>query len=137
MSFGDAVSSAFNNYFNFSGRARRSEYWYFTLFNVLVSSALSCVMNLLGAKESAVTAITGRYSLAVMIPGLALVWRRLHDIGKSGANYFWIFVPLIGFILILIWMCRDGQNGPNRYGPDPKDPGFTDYGGDDRAPWQY
>ena len=64
--------------------------------------------------------LSSLYSLAVFVPGLAVAWRRLHDIGKSGANYFWIFLPVAGAIMLLVWYAREGDHGDNAYGPDPK-----------------
>ena len=136
MSFGDAVQSVLSKYCCFSGRARRSEYWYFILFEMIVSAALTGVLSFIGARESTVEGLTGLLSTALLLPGLGVIWRRLHDIGKSGANYFWIFVPLVGVILFLIWMCRDGDRGPNAYGPDPKDPG-AGWPESGRDPWEY
>ena len=118
MGFMDAVKSVFGNYATFSGRARRSEYWYYVLFNFLVSFVLGLVGGLFGEKVG--TVLTGIWSLAVLIPGLAVCWRRLHDIGKSGAYVFISLIPLVGVILLLVWFCQPGQPGDNQYGPDPK-----------------
>ena len=60
------------------------------------------------------------YSLAVLVPSLAVVWRRLHDLGKSGAYFFFIFIPLAGPFILLYWLCQDSQPGENEYGPNPK-----------------
>lgn len=123
MSFGEAVSSVFRNYATFSGRARRSEYWYFTLFNVLVMFVFSLLTAIVGdsAFSSILKILNGLYSLAVIIPGLAVCWRRLHDIGKSGGYYFIVLVPIVGFILLIVWFCQDSQPGVNMYGPNPKE----------------
>ncbi len=118
MGFMDAVKSVFGQYATFSGRARRSEYWYFVLFNFLVGIVLGVIGALLGEKASSV--ITSIWSLAILIPTLAVSWRRLHDIGKSGAYYLFILIPLVGFIMLLVWFCQPGQTGDNQYGPDPK-----------------
>ena len=136
MSFGDAISSVLSKYCCVSGRARRSVYWYFVLFEMIVSAALTGVLSFIGASDSTVRALTGLLSTALLLPGLGVIWRRFHDIGKSGANYFWIFVPLVGAILFFIWMCRDGDRGPNAYGPDPKDPG-AGWPESGRDPWEY
>ena len=115
MSFIDAVKSCFTQYVGFSGRARRSEYWYFTLFNLLGSMVFSILAQALG-----IPAITGIFSLAVFLPGLAVSIRRLHDIGKSG---WWILIeliPIVGLILIIIWLCKDSDPADNQYGPNPK-----------------
>lgn len=127
MSFTDAIVSAFSNYANFSGRARRSEFWYFCLFKTLVRLALllfsALVLGpLLGLRPAKLLydILKLSFSVAAFIPHLALIWRRLHDIGKSGANYLWILVPLAGVILLVVWWCRDGDEGDNAYGADPK-----------------
>lgn len=116
MSFVDAVKSVFSKYATFSGRARRSELWYFCLFNIIVSIVLGAVGNLTGLKF-----ISSVYSLAVIIPGLAVVARRLHDIGKSAWWMLISLVPIVGSILLLIWECKDSEPGENQYGPNPKE----------------
>ena len=123
MGMKEAIISAFNNYVNFDGRARRSEYWYFTLFNMIVSAVFAVLISFcrdgsIGARLF--TGLSGLFSLAVFLPGLALCWRRMHDIGKSGAYYLMILIPLVGPILVLVWFCREGDAGDNAYGPDPK-----------------
>ena len=123
MGMKEAVISAFNNYVNFDGRARRSEYWYFVLFNMLVNAVFAVLISFCREGSLGIrmfTGLSGLYSLAVFLPGLALCWRRLHDIGKSGAYYFIAFIPLVGPILVLVWLCREGDAGDNAYGPDPK-----------------
>lgn len=123
MGMKEALTSVFNNYANFEGRARRSEYWFFSLFNLLVSFAFAALL-MLPREHSAlyrlVQGLSSLYSLAVFIPGLAVSWRRMHDIGKSGGNIFWAFLPIVGPILVLVWCCREGDAGDNAYGPDPK-----------------
>lgn len=116
MSFFDAVKSAFSNYCKFDGRARRSEYWYFVLFNAIVSVILS----LLGQKSNVFMILSCVFSLAVLLPELGLSWRRMHDIGKSGAWNFLVLVPIVGTIIVIIWSCRDSEPGTNQYGPNPK-----------------
>lgn len=101
----------------FSGRAQRAEYWYFVLFNFIVSFALSFVVGLISDKLSFVSTL---YSLAVLVPSLAVGVRRLHDIGKSG---WWILIgliPVVGWIIAIVWACTDSQAGDNAYGPNPK-----------------
>lgn len=122
MSFKQAVSSVFHNYANFSGRARRSEYWYFVLFNLIVGVVLGIIDTMLGEDTLLVSVISGVFSLAVLVPSLAVCWRRLHDIGKAGAWWFLVFVPLVGAIILVIWFAKDTQPGENQYGPDPKNP---------------
>lgn len=118
MSFGEAVKSVFGQYATFSGRARRSEYWYFVLCQILVGVALGVVALILG--EGVATGVESIWTLATLIPNLAVTWRRLHDIGKSGLWYFIFLVPVVGWIILLIWVCKDSEPGDNQYGPNPK-----------------
>ena len=123
MGMMDAVKKCFQNYAKFDGRARRAEYWYFCLFNGLISAALSILATIFGdgsAMASILSVLASIYSLAVFIPGLAVAWRRLHDIGKSGAYYLFILIPIAGPIILLVWFAKAGDVGDNAYGPDPK-----------------
>jgi len=95
-----------DNYANFSGRARRKEYWMFVLFNVIISMALGFIHPML----------QGVYMLAVLIPGWAVAIRRMHDVGKSGWFFLVGFIPLIGGLWILFLMCKDGDSSDNVYG---------------------
>ena len=116
-----------NKYADFNGRARRSEYWYFGLMNFLiVLGAYAIAIALAFVTRSAIISIImlvviGLYSLATIIPNLAVLVRRLHDTGKSGAWFFISFVPLIGGIWLLVLMCTDSQPGANDYGTNPKE----------------
>ncbi|TDO45259.1 uncharacterized membrane protein YhaH (DUF805 family) [Kribbella sp. VKM Ac-2527] len=104
----------------FSGRARRKEYWMFFLFNLVISVILSIVDSVAGTNGSGVGIISTIYSLAVLLPSIAVLVRRLHDTGKSG---FWVFiglVPLIGAIVLIVFAATEGNPGDNQYGPDPK-----------------
>ncbi len=99
----------------FSGRARRKEYWMFLLFHIIIIIALGVIESIVGTNS----VIALFYMLAILLPGLAVTVRRLHDTGKSG---WWLLiglVPLIG-IVILVFMVQDGQAGDNQYGPNPK-----------------
>ncbi len=116
MNFGEAIQSGFSNYANFSGRARRSEFWYFTLFN----SCVSVVLQFLGNYSNIFSILGLLFSLAILIPSLAMSWRRLHDTGKSGAFFFLNFIPLIGSIILIVFYCQDSQPGQNQFGPSPK-----------------
>jgi uncharacterized membrane protein YhaH (DUF805 family) len=107
----------FRKYADFSGRARRREYWTFCLVNAAISgigSGLSRALPFIGI-------IVGLYGTATLIPGLAVSWRRLHDVGKSGAWYFMALIPFVGWILLLIQLVKDSVPGPNEYGPNPKE----------------
>lgn len=127
MGLMEAVSSVFRNYANFHGRARRSEYWMFYFFKILVNvSCLVITVILLSSSDEAlewatiIYVLLGIFTLATIIPELAVACRRLHDIGHSGAYLFLLLLPVIGQILILVWTFQDGQPWTNQYGPDPK-----------------
>ena len=120
------------NYANFKGRARRAEYWYFTLFNFLVIVPFY-VMAFLGVTNGASglsiagSLIYAAIALGTFIPGLAAVVRRLHDINKSGWNYLIVLIPLIGVIILLVWLFTDGNRFVNNYGDDPKNPAEPEF----------
>ena len=107
-------------YAQFSGRARRREYWMFFLFNLLVTVALLIVDAITGTlTPSGLGLLSGLYTLAVLVPGIAVSIRRLHDTDRSG---WWLLiglVPLLGIVL-LVFMCFDGTPGDNQYGASPK-----------------
>jgi uncharacterized membrane protein YhaH (DUF805 family) len=126
VSFGAALSSCFNQYVGFSGRARRSEYWFFALFCFLVDVAASMLDAALGVRVLSVLA-----GLALVLPTLAVTVRRLHDTDRTG---WWLLiglVPVAGVIVLLVFVCLDSQPFPNRYGPSPKPP----VGGYPQAPY--
>ncbi len=107
VSFGEAIKLYFKNYLNFSGRASRSEYWFAYLFTFLVST----VAGILGTTVSTII------SLAFLLPSLAIAFRRLHDIGKSGWWYLMLLIPIAGPIILLVYYCTDSQNCDNQWGP--------------------
>lgn len=111
------------NYATFSGRARRSEYWYFVLFNIIFAVVAMILDNVLGIAMDGVGygPIYGLYVLALLIPGLAVGVRRLHDVGKSGWMFLIAFIPLIGAIWLLVLFCTDSQQGTNKWGENPKE----------------
>ena len=139
------------NYAVFSGRARRSEFWYFILFNIIFAFLAAGLDNVLGTTLNmgvnnpgellqgklagvAITSVSGDYeislpygyiyiiyALATFIPGLAVVVRRLHDVGKSGWMYFIGLIPIIGAIWLLVLICKDSQVGSNKWGENPKE----------------
>ena len=125
------------HYVDFSGRARRSEYWGTALFNVIVQVALNVALVAVLAILFSSIEINGEvtvspllfvlinipryiYSLVWLLPSLAVAVRRLHDIGKSGWNLLWIFLPIIGWIMLIYWYCQDSQLGENKWGANPK-----------------
>ncbi len=113
-----------NNYAVFSGRARRKEYWMFFLFNFifgLVASLIDLSIGLLTFTVFGVGLLTILYGLAVLVPGLAVAVRRLHDVGKSGWYYLIVLIPIAGAIWFLVLTCTDSQAGDNKYGPNPKE----------------
>ncbi|RSS84129.1 DUF805 domain-containing protein [Streptomyces sp. WAC06614] len=100
----------------FSGRARRQEFWLFVLFSILVSIVLAVLDAVLGTNG-----ILGAiYSLAIVIPSLAVGARRLHDTGRSGWWQLIAIVPLIGTIVLIVFWATEGEPNPNKYGPNPK-----------------
>lgn len=107
MTFLESIKSCFSNYATFSGRASRSEFWWFQLFQLVLVAAL---------------ALTGPgifLAFATLLPAWAVGVRRLHDIDKSGWNILWYALPGVGLILLLIWNTRRGTEGANDYGQDP------------------
>ena len=120
MNFIEATKKCLNNYVNFEGRARRSEYWWFILFNVLVGMVTGVLdLLLLGKGPEDVGIINTIGSLALLLPSIAVAIRRMHDVGKSG---WFILIPIYNLILA----CTNGQEGTNEYGPDPKSDSIID-----------
>ncbi|MBG2801095.1 DUF805 domain-containing protein [Proteus mirabilis] len=117
-----------NNYANFSGRARRKEYWMFTLVNTIIIAVLYAIlissvdMNTgeMSSLGSIVGIIIGIYSLAIIVPSLAVTIRRFHDQDKSGWMFLLAFIPAVGGLIVFVFMCLEGTKGDNRFGPDPK-----------------
>jgi uncharacterized membrane protein YhaH (DUF805 family) len=113
MNFVEAMTSGFNKYVTFSGRAARSEYWFWTLFSVIVN----VVAGILDA-VSGIGIIGAIVSLALLLPSIAVAVRRLHDLDRTG---WWLLITFtgVGIILLIIWDCMKGTTGPNRFGADP------------------
>ena len=111
------------HYADFTGRARRSEYWYFVLFNFIVSILIGLSLGVIAGllNVPALVYLAYLWSLAVFIPSLAVSVRRLHDIGRSGWWLLLSLIPLVGSIILIIWHCTDSQPGANQYGPNPKE----------------
>ena len=111
------------NYAAFNGRARRKEYWYFLLFNIIISIVLAVIDGVTGSfnPKGGMGLLGGIYILAILIPGIAVSVRRLHDTARSG---WWLLiglVPLIGGIVLLVFMVQDSKLGQNQYGANPKE----------------
>tara|TARA_A200000113_G_scaffold44776_2_gene36293 strand:+ start:2689 stop:3066 length:378 start_codon:yes stop_codon:yes gene_type:complete len=115
-----------NQYSDFNSRARRKEYWMFTLVNFIISLAIVGIDNALGLSFNYTENILGSgvfnllYNLLILIPSLAVAVRRLHDIGKSGLMLLIGLIPLVGAIWLLILLLRDSEAGENKYGANPK-----------------
>ena len=110
-------------YADFGGRARRSEYWYFTLFSTIFAILAMILDNVLGIAIEGIGygPIYILYGLAMFVPGLAVLVRRLHDVGKSGWMYFIALIPIIGAIWLLVLLFTDSQQGDNNWGANPKE----------------
>ena len=107
-------------YSDFRGRARRTEYWMFTLVSVLVSVVLAFVDAVLDLEVGGFGLLGLFYGLAVLLPSLAVGARRLHDTGRSGWWQLIQIVPVIGFIVLVVFLATDGHQGANTHGPDPR-----------------
>jgi len=107
MTFSEAISTCFDKYADFNGRATRSEFWWFILFLLLVSSGLT-IINHRGL-------LTGLFHLATILPSLAVGARRLHDTDRSGWWQLFYFVPLVGWIVVLVFQVQESDPGPNRF----------------------
>ena len=109
-------------YATFEGRARRKEFWWFELFVYLISLALIlaeiAVVGFDAARKLSFGPST-QFTLAILIPGLAVAFRRLHDIDRSAWWLLITLIPFIGVVILLVWHCQRGTAGPNRFGPDP------------------
>ena len=110
-------------YADFSGRARRKEYWMFVLFNMIFAIVAAILDNVLGIamEGTGYGPLYGIYALAVLIPGLAVAVRRLHDVGKSGWLILITLIPLIGAIWLLVLLVTDSHLGENQYGQNSKE----------------
>ena len=114
MTFEQAIRTCLNKYIDIEGRAPRSEYWWWVLFNIIVSIFAGLFDTMLG-----LGIISALASLALLAPNITVGVRRLHDQDKSGWWLLLLLIPFIGFIVLLIWFIQRGTDGPNRFGPDP------------------
>ena len=113
MDFLTAIKTCFSKYATFKGRARRSEFWFWYLFTVIVGLILECI--------PVIGWIIGWIiSIALIIPSWAVGARRLHDTGRSGWWQLLYLLPLVGAIILIIWWCQDSHAGENEYGANPK-----------------
>lgn len=112
---------ALKKYAQFSGRSRRKEYWMFVLFNILIAIVLGIVDGMLGFTTQSGIGVLGLiYSLAILVPGIAVGVRRLHDTSRSGWWMLIGLVPLIGAVVLIVFFVMDSTPGDNEYGPNPK-----------------
>jgi uncharacterized membrane protein YhaH (DUF805 family) len=127
MSFQDAVRTCLQKYVTFSGRARRSELWFFVLFTFIVSIVASIIDAIIGTRSSNGTGLVQSLaSLALLLPGLAVGARRLHDTSRSA---WWLLIgliPIVGAIVLIVFYVQD-SHGENQYGPSPKGLGGQAY----------
>ena len=125
MSFGVAIASYFSKYATFSGRARRSEFWFAVLFTTLVSVAIGIIwpgttveVNDMSIQQSSIPA--NLWSLATLVPSIALSVRRLQDVGRKGTYYLFVLLPIVGWIMLFVQFVKDSQPGANEFGEPVK-----------------
>ena len=118
MNLVEAVGSGFRNYVGFGGRACRSEYWYWALF-VVIFSIVTFMLDSLLFPDNPARLLNSLFSLAVFLPGLAMAIRRLHDIDKSGWWVLIVLIPIVGWIILIVWAIKQGDEANNRFGADP------------------
>ena len=119
VDFPTSVKICFSKYASWKGRASRSEYWYFQLLGPIFTIPLAILAAAVPAQATAFNAISTVITLGLFLPGLAVFVRRLHDTNRSGWWFWLLVVPVIGWILVLVWFCTKGTAGDNQYGPDP------------------
>lgn len=140
MTFPEAIKSAFRNYANFRGRARRSEFWYFYLLNFIINFTARIIVSLPlifslaseGGETVTPVSLTGTFTvfmglallvinLVLAIPSISVSVRRLHDTGSSGWYLLVGLIPMIGAVMMLFWFCQDSQPDANKWGKNPKE----------------
>lgn len=109
MTFMESIQTCFHKYSDFNGRASRAEFWWWVLFCFVVGCVCGLIADWLGSIAS----------LALLVPNLAVSWRRLHDIGRAGGWFFIGLIPVVGTIIMIIWYVKPGEPQPNRFGPVP------------------
>jgi uncharacterized membrane protein YhaH (DUF805 family) len=123
MGFGDAVRAVMSKYAAFTGRARRSEFWYWFLAIILAEIVIGIIGGVLASASQSLSVVSlllyGVLVVATIVPSLAVTVRRLHDTGRSGWWWFISLVPAVGPILLIVWYCTPGTPGSNAFGPDP------------------
>lgn len=122
MTFGQSISTCFSKYCTFSGRASRSEYWWWFLFSFIIGCLFGIPSSITAVNHSASSGlpiISYIVSLALFLPSLGVLFRRLHDTGKSG--WWWLigFIPAVGTIILIVFLAMPSQPVTNDYGPVP------------------
>ncbi len=138
MTFQESIRTCLGKYVTWQGRASRSEYWFFVLFVFLCAMVAAILDRILGTGFKMANPATGEmqsmgygyiYSLvglALFLPNISALVRRLHDTGRSGWWYWIALIPLVGIILLLVWLCSRGTSGGNAYGPDASGAGLAE-----------
>ncbi len=116
MGFQEAVRKVLNNYVNFQGRASRAEYWWWALFTFIIGVIFGA-LEVTGLKIFAI--LGGIVNLALLLPGLGVLWRRLHDMGRAGGRAFIALVPIVGAIILIYWLVQPSEQFTNRFGDVP------------------
>lgn len=119
MDFMEAIKSGFQNYVNFQGRAQRSAFWYWALFAFIVGTIAGVIDSAIVGPQTAMGPLSAIASLGLLLPGIAVNIRRLHDLDRSGWWLLLLFIPIIGAIWLIVWYCTPGTPGSNRFGPNP------------------
>ena len=131
MTFVEAIKSGLSKFVTWKGRASRSEFWFFFLFVMLSLIVASIIDGILGTTIKTVNPLTGLeqsagygyvymlVGLALLLPNISVMVRRLHDTGRSGWWYWIALIPLIGAIVLIVWFATKGTTGSNEYGEDP------------------
>jgi uncharacterized membrane protein YhaH (DUF805 family) len=115
MDFATAVRTCLNKYATFTGRAQRSELWWWTLFSIIANMVAVAI----DASVLGMPAVQILVALGLILPGIAVGVRRLHDLDKSGWWYLIVFVPIVGALILIYFFIQRGTNGSNQFGPDP------------------
>ena len=116
MGFTDAVKSGFQRYFDFATRSSRSEYWFWALFVFIAGIVLGIVDAIIFGDSSV---LGGLFALGTLIPGIAVGVRRLHDLGRSGWFFLLVLIPIVGWIILIIWFVTAGNDDENQWGANP------------------
>jgi uncharacterized membrane protein YhaH (DUF805 family) len=114
MGFRDAISTGFSKYATFTGRAARPEYWYWVLFCVLAAIVFMIIQTVISRFGGQM--LSWLFDLATIVPSIAVAARRLHDTDRTGWWQLLGFIPIIGWIVLLVWLCQPGTPGANRFG---------------------